>query len=458
LGIIAIQNYDHENAFDNTHIHFITTIASQAAIALDNTRLLSQEKAYNKELENLRKLSSSILRGENLEAILERTAHAACKLTNGDYGMVLLIRPEDEKKLYIDGFFDKLNQSKDASKTIGYPVDIGQGITGKVAKQNKAEIIPDVSKDKSYIPLLEHSKSEIAVPILENEGDNREKVIGVLNVESCNLDNFNDLHQRLLERLASLVTVAIDRAHKVDELERTHKHLKDSQSLAIIGLLYGEDLHLANNKLGAAQQFAKDIVEYAENIDQARDWAQRIAKNIGMVLNVIEEMRVTVSPPNPIEVDVRERINEVLTDTKIPQGIKVSNDFEKNIDSTIIGYHRQIGQVFRVVIYNALDSMEGEGALIISSKKLITHNKQYIQINISDTGKGIPNELQRNVFELGGEKKSKRGFGMGLAWCRLFLQMTGGDIKMNSKIGFGTTVTILIPKSIISNNLLQNQS
>ena len=201
-----------------------------------------------------------------------------------------------------------------------------------------------------------------------------------------------------------------------------------------------------------------DIVEYAENIDQARDWAQRIAKNIGMVLNVIEEMRVTVTPPNPIEVDVRERINEVLTDTKIPQGIKVSNDFEKNIDSTIIGYHRQIGQVFRVVIYNALDSMEGEGALIISSKKLITHNKQYIQINISDTGKGIPNELQRNVFELGGEKKSKRGFGMGLAWCRLFLQMTGGDIKMNSKIGFGTTVTILIPKSIISNNLLQNQS
>ena len=448
LGVVAIQNLDHENAFDNTHIHFLTTIASQAAIALDNTRLLGQAKTYNEVLENLRKLSSSILQGENIVTILQRTAHAACELTDGDYGMILLTRTGDDKKLYLEGFYDNVAQSSDINKIIGYPVNIGRGVTGRVAKQRKAEIIPNVSMDRNYIPLLADTKSEIAVPLIEKELLGNENIIGVLNVESRRLDNFNDLHQSLLERLASLVIIAIDSARKVDELERTQKYLKDSQSLAIIGLLYGEDLHLANNKLGAAQQFAKNIIEYAENVEQARDWAQKISKNIGMVLNVIEEMRVTVNPPSPVAMDIRERVNEVLEDTPISKGIKIIRDYDNIADPTIIGYHRQVGQVFRVVIYNALDAIEGDGVLTIKANELIEHNKRYVQVKVSDTGEGIPGELQQKVFELGGVRKSKRGFGMGLAWCRLFLQMTGGDIKLDSKDDIGTTVTILIPKDV----------
>lgn len=458
LGIIAVQNFNHENSFDNTHMHFLTTIASQAAIAFDNTGLINQAKTYSDELENLRKLSSSILQGENIRAILHRAAHAACKLTNGDYGMIFLTRDGDGSKLYLEGFYDSTAQDSDTSKVIGFPINIGKGITGKVAKQKKAEIVPDVTKNNNYVSLLLGTKSEIAIPLTGKElNDKNEYVTGVLNVESCSLDNFSDLHQDLLERLASLIVIAIDRAHKIEELEQTQKHLKDSQSLAIIGLLYGEDLHLANNKLGAAQQFAKNIIEYAEDVEQARDWAQRITKNIGMVLNIIEEMRATVNPPNPVEMDVHEKINEVIDDTPIPQSIKVARNYSKAINPIIIGYQRQVGQVFRVVIYNALDSMDGEGNIIIETKEHIERHKQYIQVKISDTGKGIPFELQQKVFELGGTRKSKRGFGMGLAWCRLFLQMTGGDINIDLKDGIGTTVAILIPKNVtnINKNLLR---
>jgi len=449
LGVVAIQNYARENAFDDTHVHFLTTIASQAAIALDNSRLLNQEKTYAKELDNLRELGSSILRGEDIKTILYRAAYAACMLTGGDYGMILLKQIDDDNKMYVEGFYDNLTESNASDKKIGYPVEVGKGVTGTVAKEKKPLILADVSVYPHYIKLIEDVKSEIAVPLLSEGANSSGRVLGVLNVESRNIGNFNENHQSLLERLASQVVLAIDRARKITELEKTQKHLQDSQRLAIIGLLYGEDLHLANNRLGAAQQFAKNIIEYAEDLDKARHWAQRIERNIGAVLDIIAEMRKTVDPPSPTQVDVHSRINEVLEGESVPRGIVVKKNFIAT-EPVITGYQRQIGQVFRVIIHNAIDAVEGEGTLMLQTENIIANGKEYVRVKISDTGKGLSEDEKRKVFRLRNKKNTRGGFGMGLAWSRLFLQMIGGDILVESEIDKGTTLSVILPRDVTS--------
>lgn len=446
LGVIAIQDINNENTFDATHLHFLTTIASHAAIALDNYRLLNQEKIYAREIDNLQNLSSSILRGEDIKDILHQAAYAACLLIDGDYGMILLERVEEDNKLYLEGFYNKAKDSNISDEIIGYPVEIGVGITGTVAKEKKPLILDDVSLHSNYIKLIDGVNSEIAVPLLSEGGGGSSRVLGVLNVESNNKNSFSKNHLRLLERLASQVILAIDRTQRVIELERAQKHLQNSQRLAIIGLLYGEDLHLANNRLGAAQQYAKNIIEYAENLDKARSWSQKIEKNIGLVLEVISEMRTTVDPPKPVHVNIHDRINEILGDESIPTGINIKKEFIVS-DPVIIGYERQLGHVFRVVIHNAIDAMEGEGTLTFITEDKIENGKEYIMVKVMDTGHGLSEDEKRRAFRLG-SKKTKKGFGMGLAWSRLFLQTIGGDILLESAKGKGTTLSVIFPRDV----------
>ena len=101
LGVIAIQSYIHENIFDKQQLSFLSNIAAQAAIAIDNYNLLMQAKNYSIELEKLNQLSQSILKGENPQQIIENAAEVACKLTGGDVGMILLFRKnENSQTLY----------------------------------------------------------------------------------------------------------------------------------------------------------------------------------------------------------------------------------------------------------------------------------------------------------------------------------------------------------------------
>ncbi len=333
------------------------------------------------------------------------------------------------------------------------PRKSGNGLTEHIIKSTTPVLITDMSNwvSKNQIDLIGLStKSWLGVPI--ELGNN---TIGAISVQSYKREKaFDDDDVQLLSLIATHIATAMENARilaearaNVAELEKTKKYLQDAQNLAIIGLLYGEDLHLANNRLGAAQQFAKNIIEYADDLERARNWAQKIERNIGAVLNVIQEMRNTVNPPNPIRVNVGELISSILNDISIPSSMLIKKQFDSVPDLTLIAYDRQLGQVFRVVFHNAIDAMEGEGALTITIDDFISDDQPFIKVSVLDTGRGIPKQIQENIFSLG-RKQGKGGFGMGLAWSRLFLQMSGGDLRFQSTEGKGTIVTIIVPKDV----------
>ena len=93
---------------------------------------------------------------------------------------------------------------------------------------------------------------------------------------------------------------------------------------------------------------------------------------------------------------------------------------------------------------NAIDAMKGRGKL----KLAIENDGHYIKINISDTGKGIPKNQFRRVFEPGFTTK-KRGWGLGLSLTkRIVEEYHKGKIKvLQSEIGKGTTMQILYKKT-----------
>jgi signal transduction histidine kinase len=92
---------------------------------------------------------------------------------------------------------------------------------------------------------------------------------------------------------------------------------------------------------------------------------------------------------------------------------------------------------------NAVDAMDGSGRIIIEVSDL----QQYVYIDISDTGKGIPRSSQKTIFEPGFTTK-KRGWGLGLSLVkRIIEQYHGGKIFVKrSEAGKGTTFRIVLNK------------
>lgn len=99
--------------------------------------------------------------------------------------------------------------------------------------------------------------------------------------------------------------------------------------------------------------------------------------------------------------------------------------------------------VLENIFKNAVDAMSGEGAIIVS----ITDQQQFVYIDISDTGKGIPKSKFKTVFKPGYTSKS-RGWGLGLSLSkRIVEEYHGGHIFVKSSdVTKGTTFRIVLPK------------
>jgi signal transduction histidine kinase/CheY-like chemotaxis protein len=112
------------------------------------------------------------------------------------------------------------------------------------------------------------------------------------------------------------------------------------------------------------------------------------------------------------------------------------------------------GELQRVLInlaMNGRDAMEGAGKLTIRSQLGDAHGKPtsgaptHVAIEISDTGAGMPTDVQQNVFEPFFTTKGERGTGLGLSSVRDRVEATGGTVRLESQPGRGTAVTVILP-------------
>jgi signal transduction histidine kinase len=114
----------------------------------------------------------------------------------------------------------------------------------------------------------------------------------------------------------------------------------------------------------------------------------------------------------------------------------------------------ELSRVLSNVIDNAVESIEGPGRVLME----LTRTGSFIKILVSDSGRGIPSDIIKRVGEKGFTHGKLNGSGLGIFYAKLKAEEWGGSLELDSQVGRGTKVSLLIPESKAPPNFLSELS
>jgi PAS domain S-box-containing protein len=263
-----------------------------------------------------------------------------------------------------------------------------------------------------------------------------------------------ELEKRVAERTADL-SAALDRLQaEVGERHRAEAALRQAQKMEAVGQLTGGIAHDFNNLLTPIMG-GLDII--ASRVDDERlkrlcenalDSAKRGAKLTGQLLAFSRIQRISMAPI-PVN-EVIENMQSLLRHT-IAQEIVIQTKLERDIPLGICDANQLENALLNLSI-NARDAMEGGGTLTISTRAVRLQGQpdaadgEYVCIAVSDTGEGMSEEvLSRATEPFFSTKPTGKGTGLGLAQVYGIARQSGGTLSIESEVGRGTTVQLLLP-------------
>ena len=229
--------------------------------------------------------------------------------------------------------------------------------------------------------------------------------------------------------------------------KKMEARLAEGQMLSTIGMLAGGVAHEFNNVLAAIQGSVELLSMHAGGNPQARPYidvirrmANRAAELTRQLLAYSRQGKYT-----PTSIRLARVLSETLPTirTSLPSGV----EFSSECDATLPFVYVDIAQVKQVVMglcLNAAEAMTGGGRLSVRTYSEPGDGR--VVLEVSDTGPGIDPKTMPRIFEPFFTTKSV-GRGMGLAAIRGIVDNHGGEIRVVSREGKGTTCTVLLPVS-----------
>jgi len=203
---------DHYTAQD---AHLVMVFANQAAIAVENARLLEAERARAAQLRLLSDLGQRVLSILDPEALLDYAVTAIAQQFGYYHVDVFLMDPEGQHVVF-KASSDRENAMRWQAQNMSFQVG-EEGITGHVAASGEPYLANDVAQDPRYIQdgLLSETRSELAMPIKVGE-----RVIGVLDLNSDRLAAFDEDDLFITRSLADQLAVGLENARLYEATEQ----------------------------------------------------------------------------------------------------------------------------------------------------------------------------------------------------------------------------------------------
>jgi two-component system NtrC family sensor kinase len=264
-------------------------------------------------------------------------------------------------------------------------------------------------------------EGDLSASIIYDEKGNEIASVGI----------FKDLRERLrIER----------------ELQKMQEALLQSEKLAAMGRLTSQIAHELNNPIygimNTLELLKTEIPPESKRrriLELSLSEIQRLSE---MLRNMLSFSKPEEEKRRPVKIDdLIEGILLVMEKQMRESNIQVETSFDPDIPE-IMASTNQMRQVMLNLFKNAKEAMPKGGTLFVRTSK----EDNRILIHIRDTGIGIPEEIRGKIFEAFFTTKQKvKGVGLGLSVCYGIIKDHGGDIKVESQEGKGTTFAVSLP-------------
>jgi signal transduction histidine kinase len=403
-------------------------------------------------------LNSSLVLSEVLEQVLD----AVMSITRAERGYLLLLHHQDSppgEKEVIPALRVRACRRRD-----GAPLDPGLGPTAlalvrRATEQGQTALTNDLMSDSGSMATmtLADPRAAVCIPLRSQRarawgGDGRHDVVGALYVDNYTLP-FTPEVLRAAEALARHAALAIENAllfereqQTIEELRRTQKQLLHSEKLATIGLMAAGIAHelntpltyiLGNIELLSLRQLPED---HRELLDSMEKGALRLK---GLAQNLLAFSRPSREEPASTQInDLVDRSLEMCRYPILKGGIRVDKTLAGDLPPVRV-VPTEIETALINLIMNAVQVMPRGGTLGVVTE---TVESGAIQVSLTDTGPGIPEELRATVFEpFVTTKPEGQGTGLGLSTTLLILERHKGRIAFTTETGRGTTFRVTLP-------------
>lgn len=205
-GVLDIQSR-HLNYFTKDQQNILAVLANRLAIAIENARLFQQVRTQAETLLVLNEVSREISSILDVEELLRRAAELVKRVI--DYQILSLMLYDEKQQIFRHRLDVKHGQRVQGKLRVAAT----EGIVGAAATLRQPVVVPDVTADPRYLMVNPETRSELAIPMIH-----KGKVIGVLDLESPQLNYFTEDHIQTLSILAANLAVFIENARLYEQV------------------------------------------------------------------------------------------------------------------------------------------------------------------------------------------------------------------------------------------------
>jgi signal transduction histidine kinase len=458
LGFAQVWEAQISRRFTEAEIAVAQTLIHPASIAMENARLFGEIQHRMREIQLLHDVGLAAASGLRLEETLQAAVKALAVQLEDSRVAIMLLDP-DSQELHLEA---SVGLPPDVIKDVR--VGIGEGITGWVAKNGEAVLVPDVHKDPRYIELAPDTRSELCVPLTAGS-----VVIGVLNVENAQPAAYAEDDQRLLSILASNLTVLIERARLFEEVEAAKSELQsraealeeanvrlqelDQLKLQFLARVSHELRTPLNSIIGFSEVLLEGTV--GEMTSRMKECVQIILTNGEHLLTLINDIldlsridagRVELYLSTFTAGELLEETAETIRPMVEKKSQVLSVSQAEGIPP-VTGDRFRIKQVLLNLLSNANKFTPTSGSIALTCQLA---DPETILFSVSDDGIGIGADDQKILFEDfrqvdGSVTRKASGAGLGLAISKRLVEMHGGRIWVQSAHKQGATFSFILP-------------
>jgi signal transduction histidine kinase len=414
--------------------------------------LLQQSLARRDQLKALYEAAKQITSLRDRERLLPWIANTASRLVASEAAGVYLL---DKGSLTVGGWTDQSPEAfyQKLSLDTASP-------WRKIIHTNSPHLSRDIATDPIWPDPLRQAAlqsgfhSFLGVPLRV-----KDQALGVLTVFRCQREGFEPEEVELLSAFADQAAVALENARLIEHLQSTQDQLLQSEKMASLGQFIAGMAHEVGTPLTIISGNAEYLLEVMGDSANGREELQAIIQQTERITALLKQL-LDFSRPQRSTAQEPIQINDLITQTLGllgPQATKSSIEITTSLRGDIPlveGIADHLQQVLVNVIINAFHAMPEGGKLTISSQsgprqRRLGTQPEWVEITIQDTGEGIaPSDLKKIFDPFFSTKPSGEGTGLGLYVSYQIVKNHGGEIQVESKLGRGTTVTILLPAAV----------